>query len=383
MEKVMSWLEGHEADLIETYKELHKIPELGMAEHKTSAYLARELRNAGFTVTDGIGGTGIIAVLKGAEPGTNFALRADMDALPIEEKTGLPYASCHPGVMHACGHDAHSAMGLFAAKALAATGGIQRGTFTLVLQPGEETLEGARAIIDSGLLEGVDEIVGIHMRRNNEAKVGQARCGILHAACWRVEANIHGKAAHSAWIHNGINVLEAVAAIVNALNAIHADPGVSHSVKMTRCYAGGDAINIIPELARIAIDVRSQSNTVMEELREKTIRAIETGAASIGATAELFGMMGCPAAQFDDALLAETRASIAAVLGEENALPPVGSPGSEDFHCYAVEAGIKTAFVGIGGDMGTGGHTATMQLDLSSLLHGAKILAHIAKSKLG
>lgn len=383
MDKVMQWLDAHEGELIECYKELHKIPELGMAEFKTSAILAEELRKAGFTVKDKIGGTGIVGVIKGSEPGVNFALRADMDALPMEEKTGLPFSSTHPGVMHACGHDAHSTMVLFVAKAIAATGGIKRGTLTIVFQPAEETLQGARVMMESGELKGIDEMVGIHVRRNNEAKVGQARCGIMHAGCWRVEAKIHGKAAHSAWIHNGINVLEAVAAIVNGLNAIHGDPNISHSVKMTRCYAGGEAINIIPELAQIAIDVRCQTNDLMNELIEKTKRAIETGCAGIGATCEMFNMNGVPAASFDDALLKDAMASIAAVLGEENALPPVASPGSEDFHCYAVEAGIKTAFVGIGADMTTGGHTSTMQLDLKALPHGAKVLAHLVKSKLG
>lgn len=383
MNKVMQWLDAHEAELIESYKELHKIPELGMEEYKTSAFLAGELRKAGFTVRDKIGGTGIVATIKGAEPGVNFGLRADMDALPMEEQTGLPFASIHPGRMHACGHDAHSAMVLFAARAVAAAGGIKRGTLSIVFQPSEETLTGARVMMESGELKGIEELVGIHVRPRNEAKVGQARCGIEHAGCWRVEAKIHGKAAHSAWLHKGVNVLEAVAAIVNGLNAIHGDPGISHSVKMTRCFAGGEAVNIIPELAQIAIDARCQTNPLMDELIEKTKRVIDAGCVGIGATYELFNMNGVPAASFDPGLLKETKASIAAVLGEENALDPVSTPGSEDFHCYAVEAGIKTAFVGVGADLASGVHTPTMKVDLQALPYGARVLTHLVKSKLG
>lgn len=383
MGTALQWLDEHTGDLLAAYKHLHKIPELGFREYETSAYLADELRKAGFTVRDKIAGTGIVATLQGKEPGPNFALRADMDALPMEEKTGLPYASTHPGMMHACGHDSHSTMVLYAAKAIAATGGIKRGTLTVLLQPSEESLTGARAMIEAGALEGVDQIVGVHVRNNTEALVGQARWGINHAASWRFEAKIHGQAAHAAWIHKGVNVLEAVAAIINGLNAIHCNPNVSYSTKMTRCNTANTAINIIPDLADVAFDVRSGTNEVLAELKEKTMRAIEAGCAGIGATFEINDLGSCPAASFDESLMADAKASIEAVLGEGNALAPVSSPGSEDFHCFGVDLGIPNAFIGIGADMATGGHTSTMCLDLTALPHGAKVLAHLAMAKLG
>ncbi len=382
MDKLLSWLDAHADEMLAVYKKLHAMPEVGFKEFKTSAYLAEELRKAGYEVQDKIGGTGIIGTLKGAEPGLTFALRADMDALPMEEKTGLPFASQHPGVMHACGHDSHCAMLLFAAKAIVENGGIKRGTLKIIFQPAEETLGGARAIIDSGLLKGVDEIVGIHMRNNKEAKVGEACPAIHHAACWRMTLLIHGQAAHAAWLHRGVNVIEAVAAIVNATNAIHADPTVSHSIKMTRCFAGGEASNIIPDRAEVTFDMRSTTNEVMDDLKAKAKRAIEAGAASVGATVEEIESGGVPAASFDPDLIEAARKTIEAVLGKGKAVPPVYTPGSEDFHCYGVEAGIKSAFIGVGGDMGTGGHTSTMCLDLSALPHGAKIFAHLAASKL-
>jgi amidohydrolase len=383
MEKVLAWIDEHANELIATYKELHSMPEIGFNEFKTSAYLADKLKKAGYEVQEKVGGTtGVIGILHGREPGMTFALRADMDALPIEEKTGLPFASTHPGVMHACGHDSHSAMVLYAAKAIAACGGIQRGTLKIVFQPAEELLTGAMTIIKSGALQDVDEIVGIHMRNNKEALIGEATPAIYHAACCHMDVLLHGKAAHSAWLHRGINVIDAVAAIVNATNAIHEDPGISHSVKITRCIAG-KAFNIIPDTAELSIDLRSTTNEVMGRLQEKVRNAVLTGAASVGATAEITVIADAPAAQFDDALVSDAASSIKAVLGEGKCRQPVFTPGSEDFHCFSVKAGIKGAFIGLGGDMTTGGHTPTMSLDLSTLPGGAKILAHLTKTKLG
>ena len=382
MDTLFSWLDAHSDELFSAYKKLHAIPELDFREFKTSAYLAEELHKAGYDVQDKIGGTGVVGTLKGREPGLTLALRADMDALPIEEKTGLPFASQHPGIMHACGHDSHCAMVLFTAKGIAANGGIRRGTLKILFQPAEETLTGARAIIKSGVLNGVDEIIGIHMRNSKEAKVGEACPAIRHAACWRMNAVIHGQAAHAAWPHRGINVIEAIAAMVNATNAIHADPMVGHSIKMTRCFAGGEAANIIPDRAEVSFDLRSATNELLDELKTKGTRAIEAGAASVGATVEIVSSHGVPAANFDTALIEAATASIKAVLGKDKAVPPLYTPGSEDFHCYSVDTGIKSTFIGVGADMGTGGHTATMCLDLSALSYGTKILTHFTAAKL-
>ena len=381
MSALFDWVDQHEEEILETYKQLHMIPELGFQEFKTSAFLAEELKKLGFEVTEKIGGTGVMGVMKGKEPGITFAMRADMDALPIEEATGLPYASTHPGVMHACGHDSHCTMLLYALKDLMAHGGVRRGTLKVIFQPAEELLGGARAFIKSGLLGDVDEIVGLHVRNNSEAKVGEAARAIWHSSSWKILAKVHGKAAHGAWPHRGVNALDAAAAIINNINAIHIDPRTPHSVKVTRCLAGGTATNIIPEFADMAFDLRSQNNAGMKELLEKTRRAIEAGAAGIGCTVEIKDDGGCPAAELDPNLTAEAEASIIKVCG--HAVPDVYTPGGEDFHCYAAEAGIKSAFIGIGADQTTGGHTPTMQLDLRALPIGVKIMADLAAKKVG
>jgi amidohydrolase len=382
MNDLFKWIDAHSAELEETYKRLHTIPELGLQEHKTSAFLAEELRKAGYEVRDGIGGTGVMGALRGREPGPVFALRADMDALPITENTGLPYASTHPGVMHACGHDSHCAMLLYAAKSIAATGGIKRGVLKIVFQPAEEILKGARAFLASGALSDVNEIVGMHVRPKEEAQVGQASPAICYGGTTQLKAKVHGRAAHSARYHLGVNVIEAMAAIVHNLNAIHLNPMLGHSVKITQCVVPSKAMNIIPDLAEISVDLRAQTNEIMDELVKRSWKALEDGAASLGATVEIEKFGSVPAADFDPELVEAARTSIKAVLGEKSILPPVITPGSEDFCCYKVEGGIKSAFFGLGGDMSPGLHTAEARLNLSALPAGAKIAAHLAAAKL-
>jgi amidohydrolase len=382
MSALFQWVDARTAEIEETYKQLHMQPELGFQEVKTAAFLASKLKKLGFEVTENIGKTGVLGVLKGKEPGKTFAVRADMDALPMQEATGLPYASKVPNVMHACGHDSHCTMLLYAVKALMANGGVKRGTLKVVFQPAEEILGGARAFIASGLLADVDEIVGLHVRNNTECKVGEACPAICHASSWRIRAVVKGKAAHGAWPHLGVNALDALAAIIGNVNAIHADPRVPHSVKCTRCTAGTGATNIIPDTAEMSIDVRSQQNPVMKELLAKTKVAVETGAAGVGAVAEMVDEGGVPAAELDfDGLVKDAAKSIEKVCG--SVVPPVYTPGGEDFHCFAAEAGIKSAFIGIGADMATGGHTTTMKLDLRALPVGVKIMADLAMSKVG
>lgn len=382
MSALFQWVDDHVGEIEETYKQLHMQPELGFEEVKTAAFLAEELRKLGFEVTEKIGGTGVLGVMKGKEPGITFAMRADMDALPMQEETGLPYASKVPGVMHACGHDSHCTMLLYSLKALLANGGVKRGTLKVVFQPAEEVLGGSRAFIKSGLVADVDEIVGMHVRNNTECKVGEACPAISHASSWRIKAEVHGKAAHGAWPHNGFNALDGIAAIIGNINAIHGDPRVAHSVKCTRCVAGGSATNIIPDFAEMSIDVRSQTNPVMKELLAKVKAAIENGAAGVGCKGVMIDEDGVPAAELDfDGLVKDAAASIEAVCG--SVVPPVFTPGGEDFHCFAAEAGIKSAFIGIGADMGTGGHTTTMKLDLRALPIGVKIMADLAQKKVG
>lgn len=173
---MMHWIDNNEQAIIATYKHLHTIPELGHQEFKTSAFLAEELKKAGLEVEEKVDGTtGIIATLRGKEPGLTLAMRADMDCLPWNEETGLPFASTHPGRMHAWWprrqQRNHGAVG----RKNLAQQGIKRGTAKFVFQPAEEILTGARSMIACGKMKGIDEMVTIHFRIQTEV-LGQA-CG--------------------------------------------------------------------------------------------------------------------------------------------------------------------------------------------------------------
>lgn len=353
--------------IFKVFHDLHAIAEIGWEELKTSRYLKEALEKGGYEVTDNIGQTtGIIGVLKGSEPGPVFALRADMDALPfrINEKEVA---------IHACGHDAHCTMVLMAALEIAKHG-IKRGTLKVLFQPAEEALGGAETMIDSGLLSDVDEMMGIHLRPIHEAKLGQATPALCHGSSYVVKTKIKGLAAHGARPHLGINVIDAGANIVNAINAIRLNPMIPHSVKTTKFIAGGLAHNTIPDEAEMIFDLRAQTNEAMEELIQKTQSAIENSATSIGAQVETYVNGGVPGAAYDEKMIEWAKKAIEKVLGE--ALDPIITPGGEDFHYYTTIGNIKTAYIGLGADLQPGLHHPDMKFNFDALVHGTKILAY-------
>ncbi len=375
----MQWIDSHEQEIIATYKHLHTIPELGHKEFKTSAFLAEELKKAGIEVEEKVDGvTGLIATIRGREPGITFAVRADMDALPLTEETGLPFASTHPGVMHACGHDANSTMALWTAKAVAAAG-IKRGAIKFVFQPAEECLTGAKNMMASGKLKGIDEMVGIHFRIKSEAKFGEATPAVAHAAICPLKVTVRGKGAHGARPHQGINAAEVAGLITHAVSLVHCDPCVSHSAKPTRILVDTGTFNIIPEKAEMYFDLRAQTNEVMDMQLERVTRAITKAAEAVGASAEIEIMGRLPAAVMDQTLIAETSAAITQVLG--SALPPIQVAGSEDFHIFAIEGGMRTTVIGLGTDAETH-HNNKVVYNLEAIPLGVKILTTLALNKL-
>ena len=232
------------------YDDLHQIPELGFEEFKTSAYLADKLEALGYKVTRNVGGTGVIGEIKGAEPGPVLMLRADMDALPF----------LIDGVkknIHACGHDAHSAMLLAAAAELVDK--VKRGTLRILFQQGEETLKGALAIIDAGVLEDVDIALGLHIRPVQDIAFGEMSPAVRHAASTFVNIVINGLSSHGARPHLGVNAIEAAAVAINAITAIKINPIVPWSCKVTGIKGGGVAPNIIPDKVEMIVDARAQT----------------------------------------------------------------------------------------------------------------------------
>jgi amidohydrolase len=364
-----------EARIQAIYDALHAMPEVGFAEHRTSAWLAEKVKAAGFMVTTGVGGTGIVAALKGQEPGPTVALRADMDALAYT-------LNGEDVCIHSCGHDAHCSMVLTAAQELAKTG-IRRGTLKIFFQPAEEKLFGALKMIEAGALDDVDVVIGIHLRPLQEAKTGQATPALYHGSSYIMEAVIKGRTAHGARPHLGINAIDAAAAAVNAVNAIRLNPVVPWTCKVTKLHAGGATLNVIPERAEMALDLRTQQNAAMETLLDKAEKAIKAGAATVGATAETTVKGGVPGAEYHPEIIALAREAIRAVLGEQGLLDPIVTPGGEDFHNFVkAKPKLKAGYVGLGCNLSPGLHDPTMKFDRSALIHGTNILLHMTRKLL-
>jgi amidohydrolase len=274
-------------------RDLHENPELLYDVHRTAAVVADKLTSFGCDeVVTGIGKTGVVAVIKGRKTGSGrvLGLRADMDALPIMEATGLAYASKVPGKMHACGHDGHTAMLLGAAKYLAETRNFD-GTAVLIFQPAEEGGAGGKAMVDDGMMErwGVQEVYGMHNAPG--VPVGQfaTRTGALLAAADFFELEIEGKGSHAAEPHKGIDTLVVGANILIALQSIVArnvDP-LKSAVVTVGSFNGGFAHNVIPQTAKMQGTVRTllpETRDLMEKRVKETIHGI---AAAYGAKVTL------------------------------------------------------------------------------------------------
>jgi amidohydrolase len=250
-------------------RHLHEMPELQYDVHKTAAFVAEKLRDFGCDeVVTGIGRTGVVGIIKGSKgAGFSIGLRADMDALPITEATGLPHASKTPGKMHACGHDGHTAMLLGAAKHLAETRNFA-GSVAVIFQPAEEGGAGARAMVRDGMMEkfNISKVFGMHNMPGLDVGKFAIRPGAIMAATDEFTISVNGKGGHAAMPHRTIDPVFISAQLVNAFQGIvsrNADPLESLVISVTQFHAG-HAQNVIPQAAELAGTVR----TLQKEMRD-------------------------------------------------------------------------------------------------------------------
>ena len=368
------------SNVLTHYQYLHSIPEPGLQEFKTSDYLAEKLAAAGFKVTRNLAGsTGLAGEFDSGVPGPVLGIRADMDALThiIEGKKEF---------RHTCGHDGHMSMLLAAAEEVMAKGIVKKGRFKAVFQPAEELGAGALKILESGILDDVEYMIGMHVRPTQECPAGSAICEMHYSVGQQFRVRIKGKQSHGARPHLGINPIDAGTCIIAAVNAIHMDPRIPFSVKCTRFHADSGVFNSVPEFADITFDMRAQDNPTMNEMREKTLCAIENGAKAVGAKLEEVEYYNnFPAAEgFDPELAKIIRESAAAVVGEENIIPSFNTSGGEDFFYYPVKMPqIKAGFVGLGVGAEPGLHHQDMHFDPKYLENGVAIHEKIIERILG
>lgn len=264
-------------------------------------------------------------------------------------------------------------------------GKVKRGTLRILFQQGEETLKGALAVIDAGVIEDVDIALGLHIRPVQDIAYGEMSPAVRHASSTFVNVVINGLSSHGARPHLGVNAIEAAAVAINAITAIKINPIIPWSCKVTGIKGGGVAPNIIPDKVEMIVDARAQTNEAMTELLEKLRRAVTNAAAALGATAEVTTPGGViPAAEYDDELTAEVTECIVEVVGEEKLAKELVNPGGEDFHYFVNKyPHIKAAYFGVGAAAAPGLHHQDMQLNKEALPSGTAVLVKMVERKLG
>ncbi|WP_420336942.1 M20 aminoacylase family protein [Roseibium sp.] len=282
--------QNRDPDLVAMRRRLHAIPEIGLSEFKTSDIVAAELTRLGYQVTRGLAKTGIVATLRNGDSERSIGLRADFDALPIEEQTGADYASTHPGRMHACGHDGHTAMLLGAAAMLAERRQFS-GTVHLIFQPAEENFGGAKLMIEDGLFERFpcDAVFGLHNEPSLPLGSFAFREGEMMAAADECRITIIGKGGHGAEPHLAADPIVCGASIIMALQTIISrnTQASQPAVITVGTFHGGNASNVIPERAEMSLTVRALDADTRDNL-EKRVRTVAEGqAASYGMQVEI------------------------------------------------------------------------------------------------
>ena len=335
--------------LVAIRRDIHAHPELAFEETRTAGIVAAELARLGIPHRTGVGRTGVLGVVEGARPGPTLAIRADMDALPIHEETGLPFASTIAGKMHACGHDIHTATLLGVGAVLKDLAPMLAGRVLLVFQPAEEVLEGAAAMIADGAAEGIDLALGFHNQPDLPVGTfGYAR-GACLAAADRFDLVVRGKSGHAAHPYAAIDPIVAAASFVAQVQTV-----VSREVKPIHpavvtigSFQGGATYNIIPERVHLKGSVRTL-HTEARDTAEAAIRRLATGLeAAMRVTCALDYQRKVPPLVNDDRVLEPVLAAIRAQFGDA---PQEGEPsmGSEDFAEFAARAPAFQLRIGSG-----------------------------------
>ena len=347
--------------------DIHRHPELGYEEVRTSDLVAERLQAWGYQVTRGIGGTGLVGQLQRGGGSKQLGIRAEMDALPIQEATGLPHASCHAGLMHACGHDGHTATLLAAAKHLAEQGQFD-GTLNLIFQPAEEGLGGARQMMDDGLFERFpcDAIFGMHNMPGHRQGQLLLRDGATMASSDGLTITLTGKGSHGAMPHHGIDPVVAGASIVLGLQSIVArnvDPQAM-AVITVGAFQAGQAHNVIPNEAVLKLSVRSLDRDVRATLLRRIEELIDAQARSFNLTWTMECVTGYPVLVNTAAETDFARQVAVELVGADNVVPQAAPlSGSEDFAFMLEQVPGSYLLIGNGDNSGephNGGHGACM-----------------------
>jgi amidohydrolase len=372
--------------LVELRRHFHLHPEVAFEEHATAAAIAERLRGAGLEVREGVGGTGVVGLLRGAAPGPTLLLRADIDALPVEERTGLEYASRAPGRMHACGHDGHIAIALVAAELLARRRDTLRGNVKLAFQPAEEQVGGARPMIDAGALDDpdVDAVLGLHLW--SPLAVGDVivQAGPIFASVDSITLRVHGRGGHGAMPHLNVDPIVAAAHVIVAAQTLVArELSPLHAGVVTfGMIHGGTAGNVMADTIELGGTVRAYSDADRDHLLRRLDELARGVAGGLRASAELEVGASCPACVNDERVTELVRRAATAAVGAEHLADGDGrQPVSDDMALFL--AAVPGCYFLVGAGNAARGvtaphHSARFDIDEDALPIGAEILVRAA-----
>ena len=377
-------------EMVSLRRDLHAHPETAFREARTSQLVAERLSAFGLEVSTGAAETGVTAVIDGAAPGPTLMLRADMDALPIQETSDKPYASRTPGVMHACGHDGHTAALVTVAGILADRRQSLRGRVLLVFQPAEENMGGARLMIEEGVMAdpAVDRVLGFHLW--NGLPVGQigVKPGAIFAAVDEIELVVKGTGGHGAMPHQTVDPIPIAAQVISALQILvsrekHYAEGAVLSIGRIQ---GGIAFNIIASEVEMRGTLRTFDEGVRRQILARIPEVMAGICAAFNATFEFRHLQGCPSVDNDPEVADFVRRVATEVVGEANLPTVVPSTVGDDMALFQLEApgcyflvGSSNADAGLDAPH----HSSTFDFDEDALLIAAETLARASLEYLG
>ncbi|NOW06586.1 amidohydrolase [Clostridium beijerinckii] len=377
---LLSIIENLNDELIEVYRKLHENPELSNEEYKTTQLIKDLLKRADIDILDLPLDTGLVAQVKGNPNGPVVAIRCDIDALPIKEETSLCYKSKVDGMMHACGHDFHMAVILGAAYLVKKHQGSLIGTVKFIFQPGEESADGAKKILETGALDDVDAIFGIHNVSDSEVGIVGIKTGAMTAAVDRFEINITGIGSHAAKPEKGIDPIIIASNIVTSLQTIisrNIGPIEKALLSVTH-IEGGNTWNVIPESAYLEGTVRTLDENIRQLIAKRMNEMVSGIAQSFGGSAELIWHSGSPATNNTEEWV-EFSTKIGKRAGYDVRRISMGLEG-EDFSYY--QRKIPGAFIIVGTGKSYAHHHPEYKVDEKAILNCSKYFAQLAEGAL-
>jgi amidohydrolase len=359
--------------IIEWRRHIHRNPELSYQEYRTSSYVDSILRSFGNIEVIRPAKTSVIGILKG-RPGHTVAFRADMDALPVREETGLPFASSAEGISHACGHDGHTAMLLATAEILSRMQKDLKGTVYFIFQHAEESIPGgAQEIVKTGILNGVEAFFSIHIMTDSEAgHIGILPAGAASTAADVISLIIKGKGSHGSMPHLGVDPILTGAEMVMALQTVisrNVKPGEMAVISIGR-FRSGEASNVIPDQAEIAGTVRTVSEATRTLVEDRVRSIIDNIAKANGASYQLDYLRGDPSVENDQTLREMAKASAKKINGPGLVFDAQRLTGSEDFAFYGQLA--PELLMTLGGGKGAINHNPKFNFEESCMINGVK-----------